>query len=120
LTYTRDRDAESPAFDNCPQYCDAFGDTRTDYCPNCPIGIIRNEYRDSTTAELTELPGPKFGFDYLNECLVQVLSLQELPADRRTVATARMLDIIELERSRFARLKKWNETPPPDGAAPNI
>ena len=58
--------------------------------------------------DLAEMPGPQFGFDYLYKCLVEVVNMESIPADRLTITTARLRAIIEGERSRIKRVNKWN------------
>jgi len=99
---------ESPIFDECPTFCDAEQKERSSFCGSCPIGTARNEFREQTTEVLDEMPGSRFGFDYLNQCLVNAMLAGDLPPERWTVTTARLRAIVEGERTRIARLKKWN------------
>lgn len=59
--------------------------------------------------ELDSMPGPRFGFDYLQRCVVEILAADAIPADQETIVTARLRAIIEGERKRVDRLRAWNE-----------
>lgn len=53
--------------------------------------------------------GSKFGFEYLYQCLIDALITDSIPPDLVAMTTARLRAVIDGERSRIARLKKWNK-----------
>lgn len=118
LAYSGDREDENPVFDDCPTHCDAEDARRLTFCDSCPIKAARDEFREAATEELAKLPGDKFGFDYLYRCVVDVINLGKLPPDAETMTTARLRSIIEGERSRIERIKRWNKKnePKPTGS----
>lgn len=99
---------ESPIYDQCPTYCGTYEDERKSFCDSCPIGIARAEFREYCESELEQMPGPQFGYDYIYQCLVEVRSLGELPAEVETLTTARLRGILDSERKRIKRAKAWN------------
>lgn len=41
--------------------------------------------------------------------VIHTLDLRKIPTARQTVAVARMIQILDAERSRYKRVKDWNE-----------
>jgi ribosomal protein S14 len=114
LEYSGEREDENPVYDDCPTHCDADGKQRSTFCDSCPIGIARDQFREDATDELNRMSadnpaGSRFGFDYLYKCLVDVVNLGDLSPASETMTTRRLRSIIEGERSRIARVKKWNK-----------
>lgn len=103
---------ESPVYDQCPTHCDTYNEKRATFCESCPAGIARDDFREYCEAELSEMPGPQFGYDYLYRCLIEVKDIGDMPAEAETVTTARLRAIIEAERYRIRRAKDWNKRPP--------
>lgn len=120
LQFATERENESPIYDNCPTHCDAYNTPRTSFCSSCPIGFARKEFEDDARAELDDRtkanPGEgRFGFDYLLNCVIEIISGQSMPDHLQTIVTARLRGIIESERTRICRVEKWNRrnsTPP--------
>lgn len=109
LAYLTEKEKESPVYDDCPSHCDIDNKPRATFCEGCPIGILRDEYQTDVETELGDMPGNRYGFDYLNECVINVITLP--PIDRRslTLNTARLLEIVDQERGRIRRVQDWNK-----------
>jgi hypothetical protein len=60
-----------------------------------------------------EIEGGRFGFEYLDKCVIDALLFEGLPPERLTDTAARMVAIVGAERSRMKRVRDWANRPPP-------
>lgn len=83
-------------------------------------------YREQINEDLADLDarelkagrktGNKYGYEYLTRCVVEALNSKGIPPNLVTMTTDRIRSIIEDERERINRVRRWNKTQatPPD------
>jgi hypothetical protein len=117
MQYAEDCRDISPIFDDCPSWCNAFDEPRDTFCDNCDLHIAGKMFETETLEALAKLDASaklsgnpdRYSFEYLKNCVIDCLEMEDLPCERRTVHTARMMRIIKLERNRISRLKAWED-----------
>lgn len=121
LEYATTRADESPIFDDCPTVCGHTGKDARNFCGACPVAAAREAYRDECEIELKEAAetlrrrglrdGSGFDFEYLERCVIEAQTIKrELPLDRWTIVTARLVHILNAEQNRRDRARQWNES----------
>lgn len=83
-------------------------------------------YREQITEDLADLDareakdgrtaGKRYGYEYLTRCVVEALNSKGIPPNLVTMTTDRIRSIIEDERERINRVRRWNKAQekPPD------
>ena len=106
MQYSNELDNLEPVFDDCPRVCHYYGKDRTEpgFCDGCDKGELRNQYIETTTADLG---GDPKTFERTRTAVIDALAFENLPDDRLTLPAAEMVSIIGAERARILRVKTW-------------
>lgn len=114
LSYSIERETINPIYDDCPNVC-VQGGRRTEYCDSCEILAARDSYKERAEEQLAEHAkenhgrGVKYDFQFLNRCVIDARTFEDLPPERLTVTAAEMVRTLEGERHRIKRVRDWNE-----------
>lgn len=92
---------------------------RAEFCGGCDIKLAKQEFENQTIEDLNaDAPAwERYGFDRLYETVVGVRNLRELPLEKRTLITDRLIRILEAEQARADRVKAWNMKQAAEAAA---
>lgn len=119
MQYSEELNDVSPEYDDCPISCNFFPDQKAgQFCDSCEKGSARAIFEESIKEQLAESKGRgSYGFEMLQNAIFDALRFEELPQARRTTTAARMINIIQAERSRIVRVKDWKKKVEADSLA---
>lgn len=90
----------------------------TDYCDGCEVKQLRDDFEAECREALDDEDrergdgrtwSDRWKLESLINAVLDVATFAGLPANRRTESVAAMVDILEGERGRFERVRRWNK-----------
>jgi hypothetical protein len=100
-----------PGFDDCPGVCRNEDDKpRSEFCESCPRAELQDEFRERLLFFLNERLGKRwerYGYDVLLQTLSDTLEIEGNEDVRLTTPTARLVQILNSERSKIERQEEW-------------
>ena len=115
MFYKRERIGKlNPEFWECPTACkyDKFDSERKKFCDDCDHRIIEERFEKFVNKKWKERLGDKsvkFSLEKMTSFLYQVLSLEDLPADKMSVKTKIFIDAYNVEKNRYEQIKDWQD-----------
>lgn len=98
----------------CPTDCadEGYSRSRTDYCQECEITPRKELFRNSTIEAWEKRLKEKakdYDFDKVLSMVYEVMDFEEMPKEKLTVYSAKLLQIYLSERQYFDDVKDWKE-----------
>lgn len=112
-TASQRRDID-PAFSGCPLECPNsekyFDLNRYRKCDECPHKIARDDFKLKTVDLIGDFLGEKkaekFRFDKFEQTLFTIINLEDLPKEKMSVKTHKLLSAYLSEKWRFERIEE--------------
>jgi hypothetical protein len=94
-------------------FCGNENDYKCGFCETCPVKEAEENFKDFSVENLDANPNTRnkwqdYGFDNLYKTLLEVISLEDLPAERRTITTDYLIHAWTAEKNRAERIDQFN------------
>lgn len=101
---------QNPKFFSCPIVC-AYEKTKNSYCDSCDKKKLFDNFQEKTVEAWRKEIGKdseKFRFDDVFTILKTVIELENLPPEKMSVKTSRILDVYLAEKAKEAYIEYWD------------